>query len=600
MMTMRRSRPLLAGLGLAIVAACDGGNGPSVSDAASPDGLPMGGSADASGGYSGSGGAVGSGGTSGMGGKVGSGGVPATGGAGGGGSANTGGASARGGAGGGAGGNGAGTDGGTAGSGGTATGGKGAGGVDGGGRGGADGSVDAAGAGGRDGGLETGSADRAIDGAGGPDAGMDVGIGTEGGTWPCGSAPRASAPAISVPQTGGRNLYVSPTGSDTNDGLSTAHPLQTLQRAADVVQPGDTVNVMDGTYASTNYAVMELSTTGTVESWIVFRAAPGAHPKIKTTDWVGINGLSVAYVVIDGFEVEGDRTAITYDYALANPKAGNTSGDGIDFADSHHIIIRNNFVHDCSGGGIGAMRCDYMTVEYNVAYLNAYWSVYGNSGISLYQLTAIDNSTATKNIVANNVSYNNEEFLNCSCSGDTAITDGNGIIIDDNLHTQDGHPERAYPGRTLVSNNLVYGNGGTGMHAFASTHVDFVNNTAYKNNHSPALDEGQIVGQSSSDVNIVNNVMVAFDGKRVSASATGVTYQYNVYWNSRVAPVLGSHDLVADPGFVNPACVDFRLASGSPAIDSGSGTLVPTIDLLGTTRPLGKGYDRGAYEFVGP
>jgi uncharacterized OB-fold protein len=36
---------------------------------------------------------------------------------------------------------------------------------------------------------------------------------------------------------------------------------------------------MDGTFTSTNYAVMELSTTGTVESWIVFQAAPGAHPK---------------------------------------------------------------------------------------------------------------------------------------------------------------------------------------------------------------------------------------------------------------------------------------------------------------------------------
>ena len=569
MMTMQCPRPLLAGLGLALVVACSSGHTSSVRDAALPDGLPTGG-------------------------RAGAGGAPGTGGA------NTGDSRSSGGTSGGSGGSATGTGGQTEGSGGIGTGGIGSGGTGtgGGSTGAADGSLDAAGAGGRDGAVGTGGTAGAT---GGADARIDVSMDTDGGvTWPCGSAPRASAPPLSVPQTGGRSLFVSPTGSDTNDGLSTAHPLQTLQRAADIVQPGDTVNVMDGTFTSTNYAVMELSTTGTVESWIVFRAAPGAHPKIKTADWVGINGLSVAYVVIDGFEVEGNRTAITYDYALANPKAGNTSGDGIDFADSHHIIIRNNVVHDCSGGGIGAMRSDYLTIEYNETYLNAYWSVYGNSGISLYQLTAVDNNAGTKNVVANNVSHDNEEFLNCSCSGDTAITDGNGIIIDDNLHTQDGHPERAYAGRTLVTNNLVYGNGGTGMHAFASAHVDFVNNTAYRNNHSPALDEGQIVGQSSSDVNIVNNVMVAFAGKRVSASATGATYQYNLYWNSSVAPALGAHDLVADPGFVNPSCLDFRLASGSPAIDSGSSTLAPAIDLLGAARPLGNGYDRGAYEFVGP
>jgi len=67
-------------------------------------------------------------------------------------------------------------------------------------------------------------------------------------------------------------------------------------------------------------------------------------------------------------------------------------------------------VHDCSGGGIGAMRSDYLTIEYNETYLNAYWSVYGNSGISLYQLTAVDNNAGTKNVVANNVSTTTRSF----------------------------------------------------------------------------------------------------------------------------------------------------------------------------------------------
>ena len=41
--------------------------------------------------------------------------------------------------------------------------------------------------------------------------------------------------------------YVAPTGADANDG-SSARPFKTIQRAADIVNPGDTVIVRKGTY----------------------------------------------------------------------------------------------------------------------------------------------------------------------------------------------------------------------------------------------------------------------------------------------------------------------------------------------------------------
>ena len=47
--------------------------------------------------------------------------------------------------------------------------------------------------------------------------------------------------------SGGKALYVSATGNDTNDG-SQAHPFATLQQAASVVTPGTTVHVLPGTY----------------------------------------------------------------------------------------------------------------------------------------------------------------------------------------------------------------------------------------------------------------------------------------------------------------------------------------------------------------
>ena len=54
--------------------------------------------------------------------------------------------------------------------------------------------------------------------------------------------------SASAPRADGRYLYVSPAGHDTADG-SRAHPWRSIQRAADVAQPGDTIVVAPGSYA---------------------------------------------------------------------------------------------------------------------------------------------------------------------------------------------------------------------------------------------------------------------------------------------------------------------------------------------------------------
>jgi len=61
----------------------------------------------------------------------------------------------------------------------------------------------------------------------------------------------------------------------------------------------------------------------------------------------------------------------------------------------------------------------------------------------------------------------------------------------------------------------------------------------------------------------------------------------------------GAHNLSGDPKFVNPAAGNYHLALGSPAIDSGTDVGVMT-DLAGLSRPKGKGFDMGAFEFQPP
>jgi len=75
-------------------------------------------------------------------------------------------------------------------------------------------------------------------------------------------------------------------GSNNNAGTSQNAPLASLQAAANVVKPGDTVQVMNGTYAAPFYAdALDITTSGTANAPITFEAAPGR--RLSSTVLVG-------------------------------------------------------------------------------------------------------------------------------------------------------------------------------------------------------------------------------------------------------------------------------------------------------------------------
>ena len=71
----------------------------------------------------------------------------------------------------------------------------------------------------------------------------------------------------------------------------------------------------------------------------------------------------------------------------------------------HHLIFRNNIVHDYPGAGIGTSYADYVTVQQNIVYNTSWWSKWGTSGISIYELqnTDTDSDRDYHNFVLNNV-----------------------------------------------------------------------------------------------------------------------------------------------------------------------------------------------------
>jgi hypothetical protein len=147
---------------------------------------------------------------------------------------------------------------------------------------------------------------------------------------------------------------------------------------------------------------------------------------------------------------------------------------------------------------------------------------------------------------------------------------------------------------TIIANNTVFANGSSGMGGGIVTGVGdapggvqlkntkVINNIVYANPHVGII-QYCYSGQSCiGSGNVVSNNLVYGNGSAVSmkvGSATGT--------------------ISADPKFVsyNPAGTgDYRLQSTSPAVNKGTATSAPTADIVGTARPLGGGFDIGAYE----
>jgi hypothetical protein len=431
--------------------------------------------------------------------------------------------------------------------------------------------------------------------------------------------------------TGATVYYVSPTGDNNNNGLSPSTPFRTLSKFSfsnnTLLVPGVVVYVMDGIYGATNLAgtstnngVLEIAKSGTATNPIKFTNYPGHTPIVQFNGWNGIL-IKASYIEINGIKVRGNSSVLTLSEAQAQPgSCGNTGsvqskfqGNGINLdgragasaSPPIGVTIKNCEVYECSGGGIVTSEGDYVTIENNIVYNCAWYSVYANSGISVFHGYNSDNNTTTyKHIIRNNIAYGNDQKVGTSsCS----FTDGNGIIIDDFRNTQSSSTiqNQLYTGKILVENNIVYNNGGRGIHAYLADNVKIINNVSYQNSFASTANgnEGEITIVSSNNARVYNNVMVARTGKKLStvSSSTGLQEGNNLMYNSGTFAYFNGTDIMADPKFVNAAGFDFRLQSTSPGIDAGNNTtgLFATKDFVNTNRPFNSKVDIGAYEFTG-
>jgi hypothetical protein len=146
---------------------------------------------------------------------------------------------------------------------------------------------------------------------------------------------------IQLPSRSGVTYYVSTSGNDNNAGTLAA-PWRTIQKAANTVQAGDTVQVRAGTYNE----VVTLKTSGnSTQGYITFANYPGEAPIVDGTGLaVGASGQTglfslegtFNYIVIKGFEIRNYSSSSRGKVPV-----------GIDFEGAgSNIEILNNHIHN--------------------------------------------------------------------------------------------------------------------------------------------------------------------------------------------------------------------------------------------------------------
>jgi hypothetical protein len=407
--------------------------------------------------------------------------------------------------------------------------------------------------------------------AGVPDAASaaDAGSGADSGTIDGGALDAASCPGIPPrPQSGGRTYYVSASGSDCNTG-GQADPFETIQRAANQVNPGDTVIVQSGTYyAPTGQQVVNITKGGAQGNWIWFKSEEKWGAQLNgqanqvATAWSFASGTG--FVRIEGFEVVQFGG-----YSGANVFDLSKGGHDVDIVGNHFHDINRLCTPSSQSSACVFVGQDRVTVEGNL--FHDFGRFPSGGGCDLGD--------------AGNHTYDSDM----------------GVYV-----VQVGSPDS---GTTAIRNNIFYNcTSGWCVAVYHNTWgLQLVNNTFAGAN--PGGEIGQITLQylSLGNSEIANNIffqplVTAIDNNNSGFSGSAIQNNLTTAGLMIDPPVDGgvvfSGNLVnvPDPMFVDAGGFDFELRAGSPALGAGTSSAGVLFDFNGCPRPQDGGVDIGAYQ----
>jgi parallel beta-helix repeat protein len=439
-------------------------------------------------------------------------------------------------------------------------------------------------------------------------------------------APNHPATALAVvsapiPNAGGNTFYVDPNGSNSNSGAQ-GSPWQTLQFAANQVNPGDTVIVDAGSYAG-----FDITTSGTAAAPISFIASAGVNITSPETmrNKEGINIEGASFIHLSGFTCDNmPEAGIRTVGFSASPTTQHQDGImlthnvcqnnhtwGIFTAFSDNVVISDN---TCSGsvtqhGVYVSNTCSGPVVSYNTLFGNAGAGLHMNGDVSQGDVGVITNALVIGNVIYNNGTLG-ASGINCDGVQNSVIE--NNLLYNNHasgISLYDIDASHGSDNDVIVNNTIIMASNARwciNIQDRTDETEGSINNTVFNNillNNNP--NHGSIaLGQLSrttgfaSDYNIITTNASPFDEVDLTGNDNFVTF---AKWKTDTGQDMHSFTATAAQLFVNIGGNDYHLVAGAPAIDAGvsslAGHAAPSIDLDQNGRPAGKGFDIGAYEF---
>ena len=333
--------------------------------------------------------------------------------------------------------------------------------------------------------------------------------------------------------------YVAKTGKDTNSGSSSL-PFKTIPYGYSKLKAGDTLIVRAGIYSE-------------------YSSGRGL--------WLNKNGTASARITVKS-EVRG---AAIIDMLGKTDYRFNVYITG-DFNSVDGFRIRNNV----NGGGVWN-EGNYTYLLRNEIYQNGKLLIGGG----VFSTSYSKGGKYDSNFIHHNGKDSRDHGLYL-CGDNEVVT--NNIITN--------HPGSAVQvaGYETVSNMKIYNNvfaynKWTGIWLFKTLSGIYIrNNIIYKNGYGidsySAHGSGVYFDKNLFYGNLYKNIRVT-DGSVKNSS----DYKYTM-----------GTSFVLDPLFVDPSLANFRLKTGSPAINKGLSLSDVKSDYSGVLRPQGGAYDIGAFE----